>query len=205
MMRKEEPLIDADSLKKLEQKITKGNTITVTIDYNLLNKRGEDDEMKRLNALRDRGVIDIMATNQMAKEYYDQTPPEIQKGLSKKFELFAKLSPEYPARYGTARYGASRYGGGGTTRDGKDVDDWFGEFRPLMFPHFDRLNATNQRRANDDVMHLSIHHVFGRDVFATRNIKHFRTEALIKTFPEVVVLEPRELLAIIDRSTSCDG
>jgi len=121
--------------------------------------------------------------------------------LTKQFQSFSKLSPDDPAIWGRMRWGHFRWGGGGTTRDGKDVFDYAKEFRPQMFPDFDRLSDSTKRNALDDVMHLSIHFVYGRDIFLTRNVKHFKTETLVKTYPDIVVLDPQELVDILDRST----
>jgi hypothetical protein len=182
------------SLERAKEKCRRREAITVTIDFSCLDKGGERKDMRKLRILSERGLIEMKGTEHMDKEFYEESPATVRAKLRRQLEFFEKLYPEDPAIIGKMRIGRFRIGGEGTVREGKDVFDFFQEFKPLMFPNFDGLSETNQKRDIQDIMHLSIHYVFKRDIFVTRNIRHFRTEALTRRFPNLVILTPKELV-----------
>lgn len=137
----------------------------------------------------------MKATEHMDKEFYESSPAAVRVKLRQQFEFFQKLYPEDPAVIGKARIGRFRIGGKGTVRDGKDTFDYFNEFKALMYPDFDNLSDENKKRTVNDLMHLSIHYVFGRDVFLTKD-ERFKTRArtLERIYPDLIVMTPKQLV-----------
>jgi len=185
-------------LERLEQKSRRSEMIRVTIDYSCLSKKGETKDMTKLKNFARRRLIGMKGTEHMDKEYYESSPANVRAKLKKQFESFQKLYPEDPAVLGEARLGRFRLGGEGTVRDGKGTFDFFNEFKALMYPDFDSLSEENKKRTENDIMHLSIHYVFERDVFLTKDEKLVvRSEALGQRFPDLVIMKPEQLVSFL--------
>lgn len=189
-------------MERLTRKCERRETITVTVDYSCLDKRGESEDMIKLRNLSQRGFIEMKATEHMDKEFYESSPAGVRAKLREQFEFYEKLYPEDPAIIGKARIGRFRIGGEGTVREGKDVFDHFNEFKPLMYSDFDSLSDENKKKADNDLMHLSIHYVFERDIFLTKDEKfQTRTVALERRYPDLVAMTPKQLVDFLEQKT----
>ena len=105
-----------------------------------------------------------------------------------------KLKPSTGALFGSFMFNEVVFNEPPTMRDGKDVSYYSSEFKKLMFPR-------GFQSANDfyDVMHISIHYLFARDIFLTRNVKHFKADDLQQRFNDLAILTPCECVNLLNR------
>ena len=61
----------------------------------------------------------------------------------------------------------------------------------MMFPTFETLSPKRLENAYYDVMHVSTHYIFGRDIFLTKD-KDFDAEKLREKFEGLGILTPQE-------------
>ena len=185
-------------LEKLEEKWKKGERITLTVDYGCLDKV-KRNAMTKLENWSKKGIIEMKGTEAMEIEFHERSPPSVRAKLKEQFEFYEKLVPMTPAVLGKATLGRFALGEMGTVREGKDIFDCNKEFQTAMFPDLNKLSENARKRAAYDIMHMSIHYIFKRDIFLTRNVKDFRSSRLKKKFPDLIVLTPKELVDLLER------
>lgn len=176
----------------ITQRLKKGEKLTVSLDYGVHDKGNPRYEMDMAEWAQE-GFIGVSDTEATLEEF-NRAGLQAKKLLEPKMTRFPKLMPDDPAEYGKMRYGRSAYGSPSTTRDGKHIYQVIEEFQKLMFPDFHGLEAKNRINAYYDILHISCHYIFHRDVFLTRNLKHF--EKIMERCPNVVITCPEKFVEI---------
>lgn len=185
-------------LEELKERWKKGERITVTVDYSCLDKV-KRNVMAELETWSKKGVIEMKGTEAMEIEFHERSPPSVRAKLKEQFGFYEKLVPMTSCALGEATLGRFGLGEMGTVREGKGIFDYDKEFQTAMFPDLYKLSENARKRAAYDVMHISIHYVFGRDIFLTKNVKEFRSSRVKKKFPDLFVLTPEELVDLLER------
>jgi len=182
---------DHELLKWINDKLVNGEKLTVTVDYSCLDKVQQPD-MSAIWSWNREGIIEITGTIELATEF-DKASPGVREKLKDQYLPLDKLKPSPGAVFGECMFDEVVFDEPPTMREGKGVSHYFSEFRRLMFP-------AGLRNENDfhDVMHISIHYLFSRDVFLTRNLRHFNPRRLRERFKDLVVLTPEQLLDLLD-------
>ena len=171
-------------------KLRSRKPVTVTVDFSCLDKVMQDD--MRVIWGWDKGILELKAADDMTSEF-DKANPDVKKKLKEQHLRLSKLKPSPGALFNQCMFNEVAFNESPTTRDGKDVSYYFSEFKKLMFPE-------GLRNENDfyDVMHISIHYLFSRDVFLTRNLHHFGPDKLQEKFKDLVILTPQQLLNLLN-------
>ena len=184
---------DNELLAYINNKLTHGKPITVTADYSCLDKEQQPD-MGPIWGWSGKGIIKLEGTEAMVREF-DRASPGVREKLMDQYLRLNKLKPSPGALFNQCMFNEVAFNEPPTTRDGKDVSYYFSEFKKLMFPE-------GLRNENDfyDVMHISIHYLFSRDVFLTRNLRHFSPHKLQKKFKDLVILTPQQLLNLLNEA-----
>ena len=176
----------------IAQKLKKWERLTVTLDYGVHHRDNPDDEVK-IAEWAEKGLIEVSDTEATLEEL-KRADPRIKELLETKMERYPKLMPQDPAILGMARLGRFALGSLGTTRDGKHIYEIIEEFQSVMFPDFDKLRGKTRINAYHDVLHISCHYAFNRDVFLTRNLRHF--EKVLAKHPDIVIASPEKFTEI---------
>lgn len=182
-------------------KLTHGKPIAITVDYSCLDKKQQPD-MGPLWGWNREGIIELKGTKEMISEF-DKASPSVREKLHEQYLRLDKIKPlpSHPgALFDALAFDEAAFDEGvtpPTTRGGKDVSYYFSEFRGLMFPRgFQCENDSH------DVMHISIHYLFSRDIFLTRNPRHFPEDRLQQRFEDLAVLTPDEFANLLNRVLS---
>jgi len=192
---------DNELLELIISRLTNGKSITMTLDYSCLDKKQQPD-MDPIWDWNRTGMIELKGTEELVREF-DKAGPDIREKLEEQYLKLGKLKPS-PGKPGAVlglfMLGEAALGDLGvppTMRDGKDVRHYFSEFSRLMFPE-------GFRRENDfhDVMHISIHYLFARDIFLTRNTRHFPADRLQQQFEGLTVLTPDKFVTLFSCAVS---
>jgi len=140
----------------------------------------------------DKGILELKAAEDMTSEF-DKANPDVKQKLKEQYLRLSKLKPSPGASFDQCMFNEVAFDEPPTMRDGKDVNYYFAEFKKLMFPE-------GLRSENDfyDVMHISIHYLFSRDVFLTRNLRHFDPDKLQEKFKDLVILTPQQFLNLLN-------
>lgn len=164
--------------------------VTVTVDFSCLDKVIQDD--MRVIWGWDKGIVELKAAKDMISEF-DKANPNVKQKLKEQYLRLSKLKPSPGAILNQCMFNEVAFNEPPTTRDGKDVSYYFSEFKKLMFPE-------ELRNENDfyDVMHISIHYLFVRDIFLTRNVKHFMADKLQQRFKNLAILTPCECVNLFN-------
>ena len=192
---------DNELLEYIDNKLTHGKPITVTADYSCLDKEQQPD-MDTIWGWSGKGIIKLEGTEAMVKEF-DKASPNVREKLEEQYLRLDKLKPlpgTPGALFNRALFNQAPFNQGPThptTRDGKDVHYYFSEFRRLMFP-----KGFQCENDSHDVMHISIHYLFTRDIFLTRNIRHFAEDRLQQRFEDLAILTPHKFVNLFNRVLS---
>ena len=130
--------------------------IRIALDTNLIDWKGQDDEVQRLESYHRDGIVQICVSERALQE----TENHIQRHVkAKSFYCIGE-----PFTIGQSRIGSSAYisSGAGAT---------FHEIREAMFPNFDRGNLSKSDEG--DVMHIAACNEAGVKYFVTRNTWDF--------------------------------
>jgi hypothetical protein len=179
-----------EPFENIISKLRFGKPVAVTVDFSCLDKVIQPD-MKAVWDW-DKGILELKAAKDMISEF-DKANPNVKQKLMEQYLRLSKLKPSPGAVFNQCMFNEVAFNEPPTTRDGKDVSYYFSEFKKLMFP----AELGNE---NDfyDVMHISIHYLFSRDVFLTRNLRHFSPHELQKKFKDLVILTPQQLLNLLN-------
>jgi hypothetical protein len=192
---------DNELLEYINNKLTHGKPITVTADYSCLDKEQQPD-MDTIWGWSEKGIIKLEGTEAMVKEF-DRASPGVREKLEEQYLRLDKLKPlpgTPGASFNRAQFNRTPFNRGGTpptTRDGKDVNYYFSEFRRLMFP-----SGFHRESDSHDVMHISIHYLFARDIFLTKNPRHFPKDRLQQRFEDLAILTPDNFVNLFNRVLS---
>lgn len=173
----------------------KGEKLTVTLDYGVHDKKNPPYETKIAEWVG-KGWIEVRDTKATLEEF-ERVNPEAKKllqVLEPKMKLYPKLKPKRPAIFGKVLFNESTFNDPGTTRDGKDIYEIMEEFKQVIFPDFDKLEGGTKRRAYYDILHISCHYIFNRDVFVTKDLRHFKK--VIERCTNVVITSPAMFVKI---------
>lgn len=189
---------DYELFNNFNLKLTHGEPITVSVDYSCLDKKLQHD-MAMINGWDRKGIVDLKGTDIMVREF-NRANPGVREKLKEQYLSLGKLKPSPGALYGRAMFNEVMFNAPPTTRDRKDVSYYFSEFKKMMFPR-------GFRSENDyyDAMHISIHYLFARDIFLTRNVKHFRVDELQQRFEDLAILTPYECVNLLNRVLTALG
>lgn len=189
---------DNELLKNFNLKLTRGEPITVSVDYSCLDKELQHD-MVTINGWDRKGTVELKGTETMVSEF-NKANPGVREKLKEQYLSLGKLKPSPGALFGRCVFNEVVFNEPPTMRDGKDVSYHFSEFKNLTFPR-------GFRSENDfyDVMHISIHYLFARDIFLTRNVKHFGADELQQRFKDLVILTPCECVNLLNRVLPVPG
>lgn len=186
----------------VRDKLANRQKITVTTDYSCIDQF-EKQDMATLRRWHDEGLIELQGTEAMINEF-ERTSPHVKALLEQQYLGLEKLIPEFGTALGLWRLGHGRLGEVGTLRDGKDALHYYPEFQELMFPNFWH-GSSEQRLSNFmDVMHISIHYLFARDIFLTRD-RHFKADKLRRKFSDLVILTPQHFVDVLENVTISRG
>jgi len=178
----------------VEYRLRRKERITVTFDYGV-HDSGNPPYEAEITKWAEKGWIEVSDTEATLLEFERLNPEaKVREVLEPKMKRYPKLMPQDPAIFGIARYGRAAYGSLGTTRDGKHIYQIMEEFKKIMFPNFDKLKEETKIRAHYDILHISCHYIFNRDVFLTRNFKHF--EKVLETHKDIVITTPETFIEI---------
>jgi hypothetical protein len=175
---------DAGTVKSLRDRLAKRQPITITVEYSCLDKQGQREDMRMLNRWNDEGVVQLRGTAAMVAEF-EKANPGVKERLEEQYSYLGKLTPLLGSDLGHFRLNRGALGVATTLRNGRDFLDYCSEFGQLMFP-----NGCGNPQDVYDVEHVSIHYLFARDIFITRNTHHFRAEELRQRFTDLVVMTP---------------
>lgn len=189
--------------RHVRDKLANRQKITVTTDYSCLDKC-EQQDMATLRRWHDEGLIELQGTEAMIEEF-ERASPSVKAKLEQQYLGLEKLIPEFGTVLGSWRLGYSRLGEVGTLRDGKDALDYYSEFQELMFANFGHVSSEQRVRNFRDVMHISIHYLFARDIFLTRNVRHFKADKLRRKFSDLVILTPKQCVDVLENATISRG
>jgi hypothetical protein len=191
-------VIDNELFKNFILKLTDEEPITVSVDYSCLDKVPQND-MVMLKDWARKGIVELKGTETMVSEF-NKANPGVREKLKEQYLSLGKLKPSPGALFGRCVFGEVMFGEPSTMRDGKDVRYYSSEFKKSMFPR-------GCRSENDfyDIMHISIHYLFARDIFLTRNVKHFRADELRQQFKGLAVLTPCECVSLLNRVLTAAG
>jgi hypothetical protein len=181
----------ADSLR---DKLAKRQPITITVEYSCLDKQGQQEDMSMLKRWHDEGVVQLQGTEAMIAEF-EKANPGVKEKLEGQYSCLAKLTPSFGTDLGHWRLGRGRLGVATTLRNGRDFFAYCREFEQLMFP-----NGCGKPQDVHDVEHISIHYLFARDMFITRNTHHFRAEELVRGFADLTVLTPGQCVDTLHKA-----
>jgi hypothetical protein len=179
-------------MERVAPEYADGERITITVDFSCLDKKQQPD-MATLRQWQEDGLVEIRKAEEIENEFR-QANPHVREKLKEQYFNIDPLRLEDPAIFGMARFDRATFDGEGTLRDGKRIDYYFKQFKDVMFPRFDRLSEENKKRAFSDVMYVSTHYILERDIFLTRNIKHFAPKELRGKFPDLSILTPIECI-----------
>ena len=184
-------MIDNGLLNNFNLKLTRREPITVTVDYSCLDKKPQDD-MALIKGWDRKGIVELKGTESMVSEF-NKANPGVREKLKEQYLSLGKLKPSPGALFGRSMFNEVMFNEGPTSRDGKDVSYYVAEFKKSMFPR-------GFRNENDyyDVMHIAIHYLFARDIFLTKNVKHFRANELQQRFKDLVILTPHEFVNLLN-------
>lgn len=178
-----------EPFRNIISKLKSGRSVTVTVDFSCLDKLIQPD-MEAVWGLN-KGILELKAAKDIVDEF-DKANPNVKQKLMEQYLGLSKLKPSPGAVFGQCMFGEVAFNEPPTTRDEKDADYYFSEFRKLMFPR-----ASHMESNFHDVRHISIHYLFCRDVFLTRNSHHFKPHKLQERFKDIVVLDPQQLLYLV--------
>lgn len=183
---------DNELFKNFNLKLTHGEPITVSVDYSCLDKELQHD-MVMINGWDRKGIVELKGTETMVSEF-NKANPRVREKLKEQYLSLGKFKPSSGALFGSCMFNEVVFNEPPTMRNGKDVSYYFSEFKKLMFPR-------GFRSENDcyDVMHISIHYLFSRDIFLTRNVKHFVADELQQRFNDLAILTPCECVNLLNR------
>jgi len=183
---------DSKLPERLANKLAAGQRITITVEYSCLDKV-QQENMTTLRRWHDEGIVELQGTEAMIIEF-EKTSPGVRARLEEQFLGLTKLRPEFGTELGHWALGVGALGMATTLRNGKDALDYHSEFQQIMFPK-------GYRTENDfyDVMHISIHYLFGRDIFITKNLKDFKVGKLRQKFNGLVILTPAECVDVLNK------
>lgn len=177
----------------LVNKFIKGHQITVTIDYSCIDKVQQND-MTTLRVWHNKGLVELKGTEAMIAEF-DKANPGIKAKLEEQFLSFGKLKPRLGAVFNRSMFNNVTFNEAPTLRNGKDVLAYYAEFQQVMFP-----KGVQSKNDFYDVMHISVHYLFSRDVFLTRNVRHFRADKLQEKFGDLVILTPQQFIDLLNNN-----
>ena len=191
-------VIDNELFNNFNLKLTHREPITVSVDYSCLDKKLQYD-MALINGWDRKGIVELKGTETMVSEF-NKANPGVREKLKEQYLSLGKLKPSPGGLYGHFMYNEVVFNAPPTMRYGKDVSYYSSEFKKLMFPR-------GFQSENDyyDVMHISIHYLFARDIFLTRNVKHFRTNELQQRFNDLAILTPCECVNLLNRCLTTLG
>jgi len=164
--------------------------ITITVDYSCLDKVKQQD-MDILQNYEQRGVIELKAAITMDDEF-NKANPDVQSRLREQYLGLEKIKPSPGAVFNGFMFNELPFNAPPTLRDGKDGEYYFNEFAKIMFP-------SGIKNENDfhDVWHLAIHFLFQRNLFLTRNIRHFNNPRFSEKYVDLIILTPLELASLL--------
>ena len=183
-------------MERVAQKYASGERITITVDFSCLEREEEKQgDMAALIQWQEDGLVEISAAEEIIREF-ERANPEIRPRLEEQYLSVDRLLRQKPAIFNMVGFNEATFDGEGTTRDGKRIDYYFEEFKNAMFPDFGTLEPGVNENAYNDVMHVSTHYIFGRDIFLTGD-KHFAPEKLRKKFPDLTILTPTDCVNML--------
>jgi len=186
---------DSELLAYISNKLTHETPVRLTADYSCLDKRQQPD-MDTIWAWTGKGIVEMEGTEAMIKEF-DRASPGVREKLMVQYLRLNKLKPSPGALPNQCAFNEVAFNEPPTTRDGNDVRYYFSEFKNLMFP-----GGLRQESDFHDVMHMSIHYLFARDIFLTKNPKHFPANRLQQRFDDLAILTPDEFVELFNRVLS---
>lgn len=180
--------------ESLTEKLASRRPITITVEYSCLDRQGPKEDMIALKGWHEKGIVQLQGTEAMIAEF-EKANPGVREKLEEQYSFLSKLHPSFGSELGRMRLGRAQLGMTTTLRHGKDALDYYREFERLVFP-----NGCGRAQDVHDVEHISIHYLFGRDVFITRNTRHFRAEEMRERFADLIVLTPSQCVEVLRRS-----
>ena len=150
--------------------------ISITIDSNCINAKGNLPYMNKIESASKRGVVKIYKTSNMDTEF--SKGKGYQEGLSK--------SEDYQEDIGLGNWGIDRWGHfkWGSKLDHNQLEN----IKSILFPGNKNLSK-NQIR---DCKHLQTHIIYSRDFFITSD-KHFLNNSVsIKGKLNAIVFSPKD-------------
>lgn len=191
----EKPAAILRNSKKLSQyladKLANKHQVTVTIDYSCIDKELQRD-MATLRSRPYEGFVNMQGTEAMIAEF-ENVNPSVKAKLEEQFLSVRKLKPKSGALFNRRMFNSAAFNEAPTLRNGKDALDYFAEFQQVMFP-----KGFRSKNDSYDVMHISIHYLFSRDIFLTRNWHDFRADKLQEKFSDLVILTPQQLINVLN-------
>ncbi|MEE9525422.1 MAG: hypothetical protein V3V78_02330 [Candidatus Woesearchaeota archaeon] len=193
--------------------------ITATLDVNCINLNPHD-YLDKIHSLNDSGKIKLYKTDTLDLELIYGNPHKsnkerivITKNLDEDKGAFvlghsrlghAKLgsdksheeqrlikSKKLEEDQGVGLWGHTRWNHG---KYGTKEDTYIDEFKSFLFPDYDYMKETNQRKAIRDCIHLSTHKVNGRDFFITIDNHFLKNKEELKEKWNIQVISPDEFL-----------
>jgi len=164
--------------------------ITITVDYSCIDKIKQED-MTLVRNYEKKGIIELKATLIMDDEF-NKANTNVQSKLREQYLGLKKFKPSRGAIFNGFMFNELRFNAPPTLRDDKNGEYYFNEFAKIMFP-------SGIKNENDfyDVWHLAIHYIFQRNLFLTRNIRHFNNPRFSEKYVDLIILTPLELVSLL--------
>lgn len=153
------------------------NTLTLTIDSNCINAKGNYKYMNKVEELAKNRRVKIYVTSTMETEFLKDKG--YQKGINKlrNYEVDIEIGVWSHSRFGSCKFGS------------KEDSKRFNEIKKILFPNLKELNDEQIK----DSMHLQTHLHYNRDFFITDDKKHILNKKdELKKRLNLLVCTPRE-------------
>lgn len=157
--------------------INNRNILTLTIDSNCINARGNYKYMNKVEELVKKGRVKIYVTSTMETEFLKDKG--YQKGINKlrNYEVDIEIGVWSHSRFGSCKFGS------------KEDSKRFNEIKKILFPNLKELTDEQIK----DSMHLQTHLHYNRDFFITDDKKHILNKKdELKERLKLLVCTPKE-------------
>lgn len=152
-------------------------TLTLTIDSNCINAKGNYKYMNKIEELAEKGWVKIFVTSTMETEFLKNEG--YQEGINKlkNYDVDIEIGV-----WGHSRYGSCKYGN-------KEDSKIFNKIKKILFPNLKELTDEQVK----DSMHLQTHLHYNRDFFITDDKKHILNKKdELKKRLNLLVCTPKE-------------